>query len=100
MGSRTPSAPLGPRWEAAHTPLPPGLLGTVVSPALEERAAVGPAAAQVPAGSAQPQQLGLVKSFGPDANPTIVSASIVPISFVLHQVSEQFWCMRTAFFQM
>lgn len=33
-GLWTPSAPLGPRWEAAHTPQPPGLLGTVVSPCL------------------------------------------------------------------
>lgn len=60
----------------------------------------GSSSAMCVKGSAQPQQLGLVKSFGLDANPTIVSASIVPISFVLHQVSEQFWCMRTAFFQM
>lgn len=81
LGHHLPT--LGPGGKL-HTPsLPLGLLDTV-SPDREERAAVGPAAARVPAGSAQPQHLGLVKSFGLDANPTIVSASIVPISCVLH----------------
>lgn len=67
---------------------------------VKEIADLSSAAARVSVSSSQLQQFGLAKSFDFDANPTIVSASIVPISFVVLQVSKQFWCMRTACFQM
>lgn len=59
----------------------------------KEIADVSTAAAGLLVGSGQLQWFGLLKAPGFDANPCIVSASIVPVSFVLLQVSKQFRCV-------